>query len=481
MTTETLHRTTLDPPLRERGAAPCSAGADRRPALPELSAGPRRSGRTTSARPASGRSRSPTTWSSIGGLLDRATIAARPAGIWRYLELLPVDATAGARPRRSARPRSSPPTGSAPTLGIDRLWLKDDTRNPTLSFKDRAVAIAATPGRRVRARGPRLRLDRQPRRGDGRGGGGHRPARLRLHPGRPGAGQDRPRAGLRRDGRPDRRHVRRRQPAVPRGRRRARLGLRQRQPAAVSTPRAARPSPSRSPRRSAGACPTSSSRPIASGAMYTKLAKGFDELAAVGLIERTPVRFVGGQAAGCAPVATAFAAGTRRDRAGPRTRHDRALAGDRQPGRRPLFARARASDRRLDRGDPRRGHRRRHPSRRDPRGDLPGDGRRGHPRRRRGRPPDAASSGADDEVVALLTGNGLKTPDAIGSGRLGDGERPTSPSRGQPGLAPIIAAELQRVRSVARGDERRPDPARAAHVDRRPEAGRGRGRRPSAR
>src|SRR4029453_9120513 len=48
----------------------------------------------------------------------------------------------------------------------------------------------------------------------------------------------------------------------------------------------------------------------ASGALFTKLAKGFDELTAVGLIERTQVRFVGGQAAGCAPVARAFAAGT---------------------------------------------------------------------------------------------------------------------------------------------------------------------------
>ena len=50
--------------------------------------------------------------------------------------------------------------------------------------------------------------------------------------------------------------------------------------------------------------------PIASGAMYTKLAKGFDELAEVGLIERTPIRFVGGQPAGCGPVATAWANGT---------------------------------------------------------------------------------------------------------------------------------------------------------------------------
>ena len=27
-------------------------------------------------------------------------------------------------------------------LGVDRLLVKDDTRNPTLSFKDRAVAVA---------------------------------------------------------------------------------------------------------------------------------------------------------------------------------------------------------------------------------------------------------------------------------------------------------------------------------------------------
>ena len=31
----------------------------------------------------------------------------------------------------------------APVLGLDRLLIKDDTRNPSLSFKDRAVAVAA--------------------------------------------------------------------------------------------------------------------------------------------------------------------------------------------------------------------------------------------------------------------------------------------------------------------------------------------------
>jgi threonine synthase len=49
--------------------------------------------------------------------------------------------------------------------------------------------------------------------------------------------------------------------------------------------------------------------PIASGSLYTKIARGFEELVTVGLIEPRPVRYVGGQAAGCGPVAAAFAAG----------------------------------------------------------------------------------------------------------------------------------------------------------------------------
>ena len=76
--------------------------------------------------------------------------------------------------------------------------------------------------------------------------------------------------------------------------------------------------------------------PIASGSLFTKVAKGFDELATIGLVERKDVRFVGGQPDGCSPVATAFAAGRRRrDRPGPGARHDRPLAGDRLAGGRP--------------------------------------------------------------------------------------------------------------------------------------------------
>jgi threonine synthase len=49
--------------------------------------------------------------------------------------------------------------------------------------------------------------------------------------------------------------------------------------------------------------------PIASGALLTKVHQGFQALADHGLVERTPARVHGAQSAGCSPVATAFAAG----------------------------------------------------------------------------------------------------------------------------------------------------------------------------
>jgi threonine synthase len=49
--------------------------------------------------------------------------------------------------------------------------------------------------------------------------------------------------------------------------------------------------------------------PLASGSLFTKIRKGFDEFIKVGLVEEKPVRFSGAQAEGCAPIAQAFAEG----------------------------------------------------------------------------------------------------------------------------------------------------------------------------
>ncbi|OLC32545.1 MAG: threonine synthase [Armatimonadetes bacterium 13_1_40CM_64_14] len=50
--------------------------------------------------------------------------------------------------------------------------------------------------------------------------------------------------------------------------------------------------------------------PIASGSLLVKIHKGLTELQAVGLLESVPTHVHGAQPAGCAPVATAFAEGT---------------------------------------------------------------------------------------------------------------------------------------------------------------------------
>ena len=49
--------------------------------------------------------------------------------------------------------------------------------------------------------------------------------------------------------------------------------------------------------------------PIASGSLYSKIAEGFDQLRLVGLVEAETPRLFGGQAEGCSPVAAAFASG----------------------------------------------------------------------------------------------------------------------------------------------------------------------------
>ncbi|WJK41014.1 threonine synthase [Solwaraspora sp. WMMA2056] len=81
--------------------------------------------------------------------VTRADIEAGPANIWRYAPLLP----AGQDPatRVSLDPGFTPlvPAAAlAAELGITGpLWVKDDSANPTHSFKDRVVSVALTAAR----------------------------------------------------------------------------------------------------------------------------------------------------------------------------------------------------------------------------------------------------------------------------------------------------------------------------------------------
>jgi threonine synthase len=75
--------------------------------------------------------------------LTRAGIEAGPANIWRYAPLLPVPADIASRPTmQPGYTRLIRADGLAAELGMKRLWIKDDSGNPTHSFKDRVVAVA---------------------------------------------------------------------------------------------------------------------------------------------------------------------------------------------------------------------------------------------------------------------------------------------------------------------------------------------------
>jgi len=73
--------------------------------------------------------------------VTRESIAAGPPSLWRYAPLLPVEPPAEQR----LAPGLTPLVRAArleEQLGIGELWLKLDTANPTHSFKDRVVAVA---------------------------------------------------------------------------------------------------------------------------------------------------------------------------------------------------------------------------------------------------------------------------------------------------------------------------------------------------
>ena len=161
--------------------------------------------------------------------------------------------------------------------------------------------------------------------------------------------------------------------------------------------------------------------PIGSGAMFTKVWQGFDQFRRLGLSTAPRRRLFGGQAEGCAPVASAFAEERRVSPVRPHV--DRLVDRDRQPGRR----RPRDRDRATTSGGAI------YAVPEDEVGaniallaetaGVFGEGATGVAVGALREAVARGELGADDRVVVLVTGTGLKTPQLADASRRGHRDR----------------------------------------------------------
>jgi threonine synthase len=75
------------------------------------------------------------------------------ASLWRYLNLIPVEDPGGLGTplRRAGWTPVYQPARLAEKLGLKQLWIKDESPNPTASFKDRASAIVVARANQIGA------------------------------------------------------------------------------------------------------------------------------------------------------------------------------------------------------------------------------------------------------------------------------------------------------------------------------------------
>jgi threonine synthase len=82
--------------------------------------------------------------------ITREQIEAGPKNIWRYQPLLPVPVDVASFPNTEpGYTRLVDAQNLARELGLRKLWVKDDSGNPTHSFKDRVVASALSATREL--------------------------------------------------------------------------------------------------------------------------------------------------------------------------------------------------------------------------------------------------------------------------------------------------------------------------------------------
>jgi threonine synthase len=82
-------------------------------------------------------------YEAIRAVVSRETIGSGPLSIWRYADLLPAAAEGAVSLGAGYTPLVRADRLAA-ELGLGELWIKNDTLNPTGSFKDRVVSVALT-------------------------------------------------------------------------------------------------------------------------------------------------------------------------------------------------------------------------------------------------------------------------------------------------------------------------------------------------
>ena len=247
-------------------------------------------------------------YGAIRGAVSRESIAAGPPTIWRYAPLLPVSADGAVDLGAGWTPLVRADRLAA-ELGLGELWIKNDTMNPTGSFKDRVTSVALTKARELGFKVAACAST------------GNLANSVAAHAAR---------AGMRSFVfiPHDLEAAKVVTTAVYGGNLIAIEGtyddvnrlcaeLTSEQPSWAFVNVNVRTYYAEGSKTLAfevaeqlgWRAPDHVVVPIASGSQLCKIHKGFQELAEVGLIEPSPVRVSGAQAAGCSPVATAFAEG----------------------------------------------------------------------------------------------------------------------------------------------------------------------------
>ncbi|MGH9044463.1 MAG: threonine synthase [Acidimicrobiales bacterium] len=247
-------------------------------------------------------------YEAISAVISRERIGAGPRTIWRYVDLLPVEDSAPVDLGAGFTPLVRADRLAA-ELGLGELWIKDDTANPTGSFKDRVVSVALTKARQLGCKVAACAST------------GNLANSVAAHAARAGM------ASL---------------VLIPHDLEAAKVTMTAVYGGTVVAVQGSYDDVNRLCVELAGQHPSwafvnvnirtyyaEGSKtlafeiaeqlgwtapdhvvvPIASGSQLTKVARGFEELAQVGLIEAHEVRISGAQAQGCSPVATAFRSG----------------------------------------------------------------------------------------------------------------------------------------------------------------------------